>query len=227
MALPKPPPFVLVAGLPSGGTSAIAGVLHHLGVNMLSGRASINAKGRWYKTFEDPYFFRSVLDRVHPYGRQPKLATRDALLGLANYVADRRSRSSCTTPLGLKAWWQWASNNSGFEAWRAEENIKIVYVRRPLAETAQSYLGYERRAGRPLEGPAEDAFLKYLADLDKWNRMLDPDVSFDFIDLRSWDRNHFNGFVDRLERACDFKAVNIEAAFNHITAPPTLRVAKG
>lgn len=203
-------PFVLVAGLPSGGTSMMAGVLHTLGVCMIPRGAHVSAPGRWYKTFEDPFFFRSVLDRTHPYGKHPKASTENALAALSSYVEGRRRAPG---PQGLKAWWQWASVNSRFEQWRAENNVRVVYVRRPLAETAQSYFGYETKAGRGMGKDEQDTFLEYLYSLNRYNLQLEPDLHVDYADLRAWDRAHFAAFAHRLGEACGFTPANVDQAF--------------
>lgn len=86
-------PFVIVSGLPTGGTSMVAGILHRLGVSM--GRCRWCAPGkRSYTRFEDRDLIDGYVRRVWP-GRypQPMLSACDAYPMFLDYVAGRQKAS--------------------------------------------------------------------------------------------------------------------------------------
>lgn len=108
---------VFVIGVPHGGTSVVAGVLHHLGVSM----GEIRPRGN-YVSYEDIRarpFARGVWDR-HPVDEA----------GFMRYCDMRDAEGS---PWGLKTF----AGRLFTQSARVRERFRYVWVRRPLLETIE------------------------------------------------------------------------------------------
>jgi hypothetical protein len=93
--------LIVIPAVPSSGTSALAGVLHHLGVNMGVYSLEQNITKRGYEMFEDAdiaYFCSTFEDAAHPM--MPKLlGTRSRF---RNYVNHRLIKSFEDEVIGCK-----------------------------------------------------------------------------------------------------------------------------
>jgi hypothetical protein len=113
--------LIYVVGTPSGGTSAVAGVLHHLGVDM--GEYPSEAGMRGYTTFED---IETATFKVTPSGHGSRVVRQR--LRMRDYIAYRRERQRRGIRIGTKGsalWWLDEPNPE-------ELPIDIVRVLRPI-----------------------------------------------------------------------------------------------
>ena len=122
--------IILVAGLPSGGTSLVAGVLHHLGVDM--GEVATHAYGsRNYLGFECEIAKRE-------FGGLPSDASPDTMLATAQSYFDKRL-AAAYGPVGVKLnILILLGQCKGVEALP----IKVVHVKRNLEDTFASDIKY-------------------------------------------------------------------------------------
>lgn len=105
MADPKDPydrKLILIPAVPSSGTSALAGVLHHLGVNMgaIDGDGSLKKRG--YEMYEDTdvWKFCAVMQKDHPFHESVGKLSRTALR-LRSYI-NYRFMNDPPGPIGAK-----------------------------------------------------------------------------------------------------------------------------
>jgi hypothetical protein len=129
--------LIWVVAVPSSGTSCVAGILHHLGVNM--GKVENEANhNRGYQMFEDvnvgmfAFVPNSPLDRL--------LNQRIRLREYCHF----RAHSDPAGPIGVKTLpTAWAYDDDP-----ASLPVKLIDVRRPLEDSINA--DQERMASRPL-----------------------------------------------------------------------------
>ena len=133
--------FIMVLGLPRGGTSLVAKMLIELGVNM--GESFVNSNH--YPNYEDKGF-HAVISGYAAWGNEQKRA--DCVKRVRDYMHKRLDEVA--GPVGAK--FPCISNLYGAEGWDTLP-IRVVYVKRPLEDAIESdlknYTGKNRdRAGK-------------------------------------------------------------------------------
>ena len=114
MGDPKTHSLIFVAGCPSGGTSMVAGILHHLGVNM--GRFMDRPGSRGYTTFED-----CDMERFKDGSGRPSIPA---------YV-DYRLQGPGPYPRGFKHTPLWLDGTD-------DVPLEVIHVQRPLEDAIKS-----------------------------------------------------------------------------------------
>jgi hypothetical protein len=156
-------PFTFVIGPPSGGTSAVAGVLHHLGVNMGDNLLLMPSKRQFRRRY--PWY--------EPKGRT-KIKTPTQLHA---YVTQRMMTPG---PHGAKyPWWTIPLANSD---WVGDGFIRLLAVHRPHVDVMASHRRYYDRADW---GMWEDRILKYHESEDLLFERLAPVAYIEYYDLLS------------------------------------------
>lgn len=138
--------LIYVLGTPSGGTSCVAGILHHLGVDM--GDVSSEPTARGYVSFEDQRAVEFVAESPRGEG-DPLLPLLGGYRRFRDYIEVRLESARY---FGVRA-----GVKLGSKYWLADANpetlpLEIVRVRRPWPEVLASDLKYrERVVGHPLD----------------------------------------------------------------------------
>jgi hypothetical protein len=119
--------LIFVTGTPSGGTSAIAGALHYLGVDM--GKFPTNPGIRGYATYED---VNTHVFKLNIPGQGPTILRQG--LRLRDYIAYRQGHAKKGQRIGVKA---------SALYWMTEQSpgtlpIDWLVVHRPLEDAIES-----------------------------------------------------------------------------------------
>lgn len=125
--------YLLIVGLPSGGTSAVAGVFHRLGINM--GLRLAGAYGeRKYSRYEDL--------RLHALQKLQWHTNPDVLAdGVVRLATERQKEDR---PVGGKLPWLVRLDRCTLGALeRVAEVVDLIRVHRPLEDVKVSYDRYE------------------------------------------------------------------------------------
>lgn len=128
-------PIIYVLGVPSGGTSVVAGILHHLGVNMGNIYPGIDRRG--YRTFEcrsAKTFLpaqRNIVAEI--------LAGEGGSRDFRSYLEWRIKDAGGDTPQGVKL---------GAAYWVGEPDpwtlpVRILRIHRPLEDSIESDARYQ------------------------------------------------------------------------------------
>jgi len=165
--------LAVIYGLPRGGTSLVAGILHHAGFDMgdIRGRVKSYPNGESYPTYED----RGYLPHIHQHTKNKKvkeLVLEDAV-ALRRYVNRRLIRAN-GRPAGVKM--------PGMHLWSAVPdwvNMPVVTIRvvRPLADSVASSV---RKNPGTLAAQWESNGLSMLDSMDKFEKQRPPLVTIDF-----------------------------------------------
>lgn len=126
--------FFWVLGLPSGGTSCVAGILHHLGVNMGNIRErSKEAKRRPYYRYEDRGF-KKVMRGTWPGPLlEPVCSPQEAFEKFEQYIQTRLSLMDGA--LGIKVI---RTCYCGLDRRAASLPVYPIFVMRPIEESRAS-----------------------------------------------------------------------------------------
>lgn len=165
--------LIYVLGAPSSGTSAVAGVLHHLGVDM---GPEFNS-ARPYQTFED----KNVLKYAKPapaedVSRLIMSKQRETWRDFRQYCEDRLARAR--GPAGVKI---------GPTVWLADPDpsslpLAIVRVLRPLEDSIRSNWNYGQEQGQDKIRRAMEV-AGYWACCEALCEYIKPTVTLDFYRL--------------------------------------------
>jgi hypothetical protein len=173
-----PPTFTWVLGIPSGGTSATAGVLSRLGVPMGSVSPALGAWGRKYSLYECSRAM-SAMSQFQPWAREtPLVDAKTAADVCGEYVRNRRTEHP-EGPIGAKAWVNFAATHPSF--WSS--SVRGLFVQRDLEETLRSFDRYnQNNPSRTEIGATREA--AYIAGLwhnqQKALEVAPPDQVFGF-----------------------------------------------
>jgi hypothetical protein len=134
--------LIVVVGMPSGGTSLVAGLLHHLGVDMGRVAEGVQPGARQYEGFECLDCWEGGIT-----GAFDPAAAQQFMASVVSYCDARRA--AATGPVGVKHNpLVWLGMFSGIGALP----IRLVHVRRPLDDVMRSDRRYRGddlgRAGR-------------------------------------------------------------------------------
>lgn len=164
--------LIYVVGAPCSGTSLVAGMLHHLGVDM--GEGHWLESSRPYPTFEDA--------RCKEYVAEPTPAQEFIMGGGRDFRAycEMRLREANGRPCGVKI---------GAAYWLGDPDpktlpVRLVHVERPLEDAILSDWKYQVAEGR--EDSAESRILRAAQMAGYWGaasslcRFIRPTMGFEY-----------------------------------------------
>lgn len=179
--------WTMVTGLPSGGTSAVAGFLHYLGCSM--GVELCQRKpGRKYPSFEDLKFNRSCNTKE-----------TDRVVNLmSKYMKARRGHAG---HVGVK--WPWLTRIADIPEpvlMRLREAANLVVVNRPFDETLESYRRREpyERLGRGATPEETPLYTERMAELQELKRRWTPTLEVPYNHFRERPHEYVEPAVEAL-----------------------------